>query len=63
MAFEFFDKAEESMEKLKNTQGGNIHNAALLILLNLFAAAGFFRHLEADTLMRVPLKYAAAPAV
>ena len=31
MAFEFFDKAEESMEKLKNTQGGNIHNAALLI--------------------------------
>ena len=31
MAFEFLDKAEESMEKLKNTQGGNIHNAALLI--------------------------------
>lgn len=31
MAFEFFDKAEECMEKLKNTQGGNIHNAALLI--------------------------------
>lgn len=31
MAFEFFDKAEEVMQKLKATQQENIHKAALLI--------------------------------
>lgn len=31
MAFEFFDKAKEIMEKLENTQQENIHAAAMLI--------------------------------
>ena len=61
MALEFFDKAREVMEKLEQTQGENIHRAALLIS-EAIRGGGILQAYGADIPMPAPLKYADVPA-
>ena len=60
MGLEFFDKAKEIMEKLEETQGEHIHEAAGLISESIRNGV-FCRHLAAAIPMQGPSRCAEGP--